>query len=356
MTVRFRVATAAAVILSAALVAAGAEGPGQAHSPQEALGLLKAGNHRFERNASSPVSLSVNRRQELAAGQHPFAMVLSCVDSRVPPEYVFNTGLGDIFVIRTAGEVIDRSILASVEYGAEQLHIPLLVVMGHESCGAVTAAAQAKDEPTSASMAYLLKAIRAARRQPKQEGEEINVLRDGASRELVAFRERCSTGGSALTMSRRALMVLVVVLCGGPMRATAQEAHAPPPQATDPSRPTHGIIRKPQPKPPADPAKPATTTEPGKPAEPVKATHPPSSTEDVAAAIANAVRSLEEKEKKKAEPAAHPEPVRSTRRAGPRAVPQRRWSVTWPSQRVEVQWAAPDDRILLSWGAEETTP
>jgi carbonic anhydrase len=271
MTVRFRVATAAAVILSAALVAAGAEGPGQAHSPQEALGLLKAGNHRFERNASSPVSLSVNRRQELAAGQHPFAMVLSCVDSRVPPEYVFNTGLGDIFVIRTAGEVIDRSILASVEYGAEQLHIPLLVVMGHESCGAVTAAAQAKDEPTSASMAYLLKAIRAARRQPKQEGEEINVLRDGASRELVAFRERCSTGGSALTMSRRALMVLVVVLCGGPMRATAQEAHAPPPQATDPSRPTHGIIRKPQPKPPADPAKPATTTEPGKPAEPAKA-------------------------------------------------------------------------------------
>lgn len=176
MTVRFRVATAAAVILSAALVAAGAEGPGQAHSPQEALGLLKAGNHRFERNASSPVSLSVNRRQELAAGQHPFAMVLSCVDSRVPPEYVFNTGLGDIFVIRTAGEVIDRSILASVEYGAEQLHIPLLVVMGHESCGAVTAAAQAKDEPTSASMAYLLKAIRAARRQPKQEGEEIKSL------------------------------------------------------------------------------------------------------------------------------------------------------------------------------------
>ena len=89
---------------------------------------------------------------------------------------MFNTGLGDIFVIRTAGEVIDKSILASVEYGAEQLHIPLLVVMGHESCGAVTAAAQAKDEPTSASMAYLLKAIRAARRQPKQEGEEIKSL------------------------------------------------------------------------------------------------------------------------------------------------------------------------------------
>ena len=176
MTVRFRVVAVAAVVLSAALVATGAEGPGQVRTPQEALGLLKAGNDRFVRNASSPISLSVNRRQELAAGQHPYAMVLSCVDSRVPPEYVFNVGLGDIFVIRTAGEVIDKSILASVEYGAEHLHIPLLVVMGHESCGAVTAAAQAKDEPTSPSMAYLLKAIQAARRQPKQEREEIKGL------------------------------------------------------------------------------------------------------------------------------------------------------------------------------------
>jgi carbonic anhydrase len=162
--------------MSAVLVAAGAEGPGQARTPQDALGLLKAGNDRFVRNASSPVSLSVNRRQELAAGQHPFAMVLSCVDSRVPPEYVFNAGLGDILVIRTAGEVIDKSILASVEYGAEHLHIPLLVVMGHESCSAVTAAAQAKDEQTSPSMSYLLKAIQASRRQPKQEREEIKGL------------------------------------------------------------------------------------------------------------------------------------------------------------------------------------
>ena len=176
MTVRVRVVTVLAVVFSAALVAAAADSTAPAHTPQEALGLLKAGNDRFVRNASSPVSLSVNRRQELAAGQHPFAMVLSCVDSRLPPEYVFNAGLGELFVIRTAGEVVDKSILASVEYGAEHLHIPLLVVMGHESCGAVTAAAQAKGEPTSASMAYLLKAIQAARRQPKQEREEIKSL------------------------------------------------------------------------------------------------------------------------------------------------------------------------------------
>ena len=171
MTVRVRVAAAATIVVAAVLVVAGADGASETYTPQAALGLLKAGNDRYVRNASSPVSLSVNRRQELAASQHPSAMVLSCADSRVPPEHVFNAGLGDLFVIRTAGEVIDKSILATMEYGAEQLHIPLLVVMGHESCDVVTSAAQAKDEGTSANMAYLLKAIRAARRQPKHRDE-----------------------------------------------------------------------------------------------------------------------------------------------------------------------------------------
>ena len=176
MTVRSRVATVMTIVLGAAVVAAGADSAGQLNTPQGALGLLKAGNDRFVRNASTPASLSVNRRQELAAGQHPTAMVLSCADSRVPPEHVFNVGLGELFVIRTAGEVVDKSILATLEYGTEHLHIPLLVVMGHESCGAVSAAAQAKGEATSANMAYLLKAIQAARRQPRQEREEIKGL------------------------------------------------------------------------------------------------------------------------------------------------------------------------------------
>ena len=122
--------------------------------------MLNAGNDRFARNASSPVSLSVNRRRELADAQHPMAIVLSCADSRLPPEYVFNTGLGDLFVIRTAGEVIDRSILATVEYGAEHLHIPLLVVMGHESCGAVTAAAESKSAASSPNLDYLVRRFR----------------------------------------------------------------------------------------------------------------------------------------------------------------------------------------------------
>jgi carbonic anhydrase len=175
MNARCRVTAAAAIVFGAAMAAAGADS-GHTYTSAEALGLLRAGNDRFVRNASAPASLSVNRRQELAAGQHPAAMVLSCADSRVPPEHVFNVGLGELFVIRTAGEVVDKSILATLEYGAEHLHIPLLVVMGHESCGAVSAAAQAKGDATSANMTYLLKAIQNARRQPRHEREEIRDL------------------------------------------------------------------------------------------------------------------------------------------------------------------------------------
>jgi carbonic anhydrase len=150
--------------------------PTAPRTPLEALGLLKAGNDRFARNASSPVSLSVNRRRELADVQHPMAIVLSCADSRVPPEFVFNVGLGDLFVVRTAGEVIDRSILATVEYGAEHLHIPLLVVMGHESCGAVKAAADTKAAAPTPNLDYLLKAIQAARKPSTEERDEIKTL------------------------------------------------------------------------------------------------------------------------------------------------------------------------------------
>ena len=176
MTARFRVAATIVFVLGAAWSAGGTDGLVAVQTPQEALGLLKAGNDRFVRNTSRPVALGVNRRQELAAGQRPMAMVLSCADSRVPPEHVFNVGLGELFVVRTAGEVVDKSVLATLEYGAEHLRIPLLVVMGHESCGAVIAAAEAKGAASSANMAYLLKAIQAAKRQPKQEREDIKTL------------------------------------------------------------------------------------------------------------------------------------------------------------------------------------
>ena len=81
------------------------------------LARLRSGNERFVRGASASVPLGAAARQPLTQGQHPFAMVLSCADSRVPPEFIFNVGLGDLFVIRAAGEVVDKSVMASLEYG-----------------------------------------------------------------------------------------------------------------------------------------------------------------------------------------------------------------------------------------------
>ncbi|MBU3146209.1 carbonic anhydrase [Clostridium sp. CF012] len=86
------------------------------------------------------VNISSTKREELISGQHPFAVIITCSDSRVPPEFIFNQGLGDLFVVRVAGNVIDKIELGSVEYAVEHLKTPLIVVMGHEYCGAVEAA------------------------------------------------------------------------------------------------------------------------------------------------------------------------------------------------------------------------
>ena len=129
--------------------------------PQEALARLLAGNERYVANHSLPFNESVQRRQEVAQGQHPFATIFSCVDSRVPPELVFDRGLGDLFVIRTAGHVIDEAVLGSLEFGVAELKIPLLVVMGHSSCGAVKATLEAVEAQSEApaSIEYLVKGI-----------------------------------------------------------------------------------------------------------------------------------------------------------------------------------------------------
>ena len=109
-------------------------------NPDEALKRLKEGNDRFVNNESKPVNISSERREQLKEGQHPYAVVVSCSDSRVTPTTVFNAGLGEIFDIRIAGNVVDDDALGSIEYGVEHTGAPLVVVMGHESCGAVTAA------------------------------------------------------------------------------------------------------------------------------------------------------------------------------------------------------------------------
>lgn len=109
-------------------------------TPDEALTLLQAGNAEFLTDAPYRRADTRARRLEIAAAQAPFAVLVGCSDSRVSPELLFGRGLGELFIIRVAGNTVDLAALGSVEYAVSQLGVPLVVVLGHERCGAVAAA------------------------------------------------------------------------------------------------------------------------------------------------------------------------------------------------------------------------
>ncbi len=122
----------------------------QMPSASQVMAKLKQGNNRFASHHQKNPDQNARRIHQLTTGQCPIATVLPCSDSRVPPEIVFDQGLGDLFVEREAGHVADDATLGSLEYAVEHLKTPLIVVMGHESCGAVTAAVDARDTHKSA--------------------------------------------------------------------------------------------------------------------------------------------------------------------------------------------------------------
>ena len=109
-------------------------------TPADAWTALLEGNQRFTRGDRAHPNQDAHRRAELTSEQNPFALLFGCADSRVAAEIIFDRGLGDLFVVRTAGHVIDDAVLGSIEFGVEVLDIPLIVVLGHDSCGAVRAA------------------------------------------------------------------------------------------------------------------------------------------------------------------------------------------------------------------------
>lgn len=111
----------------------------------EIIDRLKQGNQNFVEDKLDGKLQNSSRRQELTAGQQPFAIVLSCADSRVVPELAFDTGLGELFVVRVAGNVANTSSIGSIEYAVAHCGSKLIIVMGHESCGAVTAAVNGGD-------------------------------------------------------------------------------------------------------------------------------------------------------------------------------------------------------------------
>lgn len=134
--------------------------PSAAVAADKALGILMAGNQRFVKGKSVHPHSSPNYRVSQAKDQHPLAVIVSCADSRVPPEMLFDEGIGDLFVSRVAGNVVDDAVLGSVEYAVEHLHVPLVMVLGHERCGAVSAAV-AGGHPHG-HVDYLVKAIQPA--------------------------------------------------------------------------------------------------------------------------------------------------------------------------------------------------
>lgn len=109
-------------------------------TPDEALAILKDGNAKFLAGEVNLEVASAERRLEIAKGQKPFVVLVGCSDSRVSPEILFERGLGELFIVRNAGNVIDQSALGSIEFGVLEFGVPLIVVLGHEKCGAVSAA------------------------------------------------------------------------------------------------------------------------------------------------------------------------------------------------------------------------
>lgn len=153
--------------------------------PREALRRLREGNARFVSNVRSVDALaSQARRNDLVAGQSPFAVILSCSDSRVPAELVFDCGLGDLFVVRVAGNVVAPSLVGSVEFAVATFGTRLVVVMGHTLCGAISAT---------------LDALTAGK------GPASENVRDIVERIMPAVRELADRGGSRADLARAAM-------------------------------------------------------------------------------------------------------------------------------------------------------
>jgi len=164
-------------VLSASLYA-------QQLSPDEALSKLKQGNERFVQGKSIRPHQDLNRIKEVAAGQAPFATIVGCSDSRVPNEIIFDQGVGDLFIVRTAGQVSTYASWGSIEFAEELLGTKLIVVLGHTQCGAVSAAVKLPEVP--GHIVTLINAIKPAVEKAR-EGHPADLL-DAAIRENVRMQ------------------------------------------------------------------------------------------------------------------------------------------------------------------------
>jgi len=207
MTIRCSSNLVVAVLLLGPAVGIGTGQKSQDNiTPDSALAELKDGNAHHAGHRYKHPHETAERLRQLASGQHPHAEVLSCADSRVPPEILFDQGLGDLFVVRVAGNVVSDTELGSLEYGAEHLHVPLLIVLGHQRCGAVTAAVEGGEVPghISALTELLRPAVEKTRGMPGDRVE--NAVR--ANVEMVVKQLRTSGPVLEKLVSRGELKVV----------------------------------------------------------------------------------------------------------------------------------------------------
>ncbi|WP_208869995.1 carbonic anhydrase [Streptomyces lydicus] len=141
-------------------------------TPAAAFARLMAGNRRWVSGDLRHPDRDPNRREFVAQGQEPFGAILSCIDSRVPPELLFDTGLGDLYVMRTGGEAVDPVVTGSVEYGPMTSGTPLIMVLGHQRCGAVEAAYKSlrDGKPLPGNLQAIVRALRPAYEQTVRQG------------------------------------------------------------------------------------------------------------------------------------------------------------------------------------------
>ena len=154
----------------------------------EALKLLKEGNERFFGGGILDIDYSSDTMGKLKEGQEPFAVVVSCSDSRVVSPYIFNQGLGDIFEVKTAGNVVDKNALGSIEYGVDKLGAKVIVVMGHEHCGAVSATVDNKKLDENSDIDSIIEKIKPSVEKVKKTDTQ-DVLEESVNENVRAMKD-----------------------------------------------------------------------------------------------------------------------------------------------------------------------
>jgi carbonic anhydrase len=190
------------IVMARALMAADSE---PSMPADQALKLLLEGNQRFIAGKMEHPNQSPARRDEVAKGQHPFASVLACADSRTAPEIVFDRGLGDLFTVRVAGNVADKVVIESLDYSVKHLGVRLVMVLGHTRCGAVIAAVDGHDAPGDVGpmLSELRPAVAATKGMP---GDPVlNAVREN----VILIVEKLSTSPELSAMVKSGELKIV---------------------------------------------------------------------------------------------------------------------------------------------------